>query len=258
MEPQFENTTVWLGHIIGSGSFGIVYLTEFESRVSAVKVVEPKTADTKRLLMRELSIHKGLVHKNIVELFTEFSVGPRTYIVMEYCSGGTLRTLVDELLTFNQVRRICLGMIEALLYLHECLIAHCDIKIDNVLISETGDVKLCDFGFAIQLGRREQRIHGRIGSMNYMAPEIVLLNGFSLCVDVWAMIVVVYRLIFGVCPFKGETKEMTYENIELLRYEFPVNVHVDDCFRELIQLTFVFDERRRPTLKQIRDELVYS
>ncbi|XP_051912658.1 uncharacterized protein LOC127594979, partial [Hippocampus zosterae] len=94
---------------------------------------------------------------------------------------------------------------------HQLRIAHRDIKLENVLIDKSLGIKLIDFGFALE---SSDRLKSFCGTPSYMAPEMVLKKGYDgRRVDVWALGVLLYRLVVGAMPFKGADEKALFGKI---------------------------------------------
>ena len=126
------------------------------------------------------------------------------YFVYEYCNGGTLEKLLKKngplgekqsLLYFKQLTN-------AFRVLNENNIMHRDIKPENILIHD-GVLKVADFGFCKPLEDRDGMAETMLGSPIYMAPEVLKGEMYTIKADVWSLGVVLYRMVFGVCPFES-------------------------------------------------------
>ncbi|KAM0670368.1 hypothetical protein ACQRIT_007665 [Beauveria bassiana] len=217
-----------LDELIGRGSFGRVYKATHVSTaaVVAVKVIDiergdaaaPGLADTLADLQRELAALRALrgsAHINhVVEALL---VGPAVWLVVEYCAGGSVATLMRPLrastgggggLREKWIVPILRETAAALTWVHKRGIIHRDVKAANVLVAEDGrrhGVQLCDFGVAATLHRRDDKRTTVIGTPHYMAPEQLLsgsesAGGYGSEVDVWAFGALAYELATGRPP----------------------------------------------------------
>lgn len=162
---------------------------------------------------RELGILKLLKHKRIVGLLNFAEDVERCYIVMPVCNGGSLETVLrnrrlPEAIIAIVVRQI----LEGLCYLHSRKVIHRDIKPANLLL-HNGDIKIIDFGYAIinEHGRSQTTI---CGTPNYMAPEILSGSGYEFGVDIWALGITLYRMLFGQTPYGTKSLDETYKLIK--------------------------------------------
>lgn len=142
-----------IGKVIGKGAFGKVNLainrltTKFVALKSINKTYMTDESSLKKI-MQEYNILKRARHQNIVRLYESFDTDSHTVYVMEVCGGGDLLTYVrrrrklKEDLAKHVFRQLILG----LMYVHSKKVLHRDIKLDNILLTSEGDVKICDFG----------------------------------------------------------------------------------------------------------------
>lgn len=152
-------------------------------------------------LRQEIEILKGLRHENIVLLLDTFETKTDFCLVIEYCQGELFEILEeDKSLPEDVIRSIAQQLVSALHYLHSNRIIHRDMKPQNILISHTGVVKLCDFGFARAM--RENTLMTSIkGTPLYMSPELVQEQPYNNTVDLWSLGVILYELFVGQPPF---------------------------------------------------------
>jgi len=176
----------------------------------AVKSFKPEVVQDELIerFVREGEALRQLNHPNIVKMLEMVEDGGQHHLVMEYVSGGSLRDLLDETPQppLEQVLNIALDLSDALIRAHRLDIIHRDLKPANVLLANDGTLRLSDFGVA-HLGRAE-RVTGTgvlVGTVDYMAPEV--LNGAEADArsDIWAFGVLLYEMLTGERPFKGQT-----------------------------------------------------
>jgi serine/threonine protein kinase len=158
---------------------------------------------------REEQIGLRVQHPGIVKLIP-VQEKSRPYLVMEYVRGRTLRQLLDDRDTIPVERALALAqkLCEALCYLHEQGVIHRDLKPENVIVDETGDPKLLDFGIACDRSSRRLTWTGlsaRLGTPDYMAPEQIHGQRGDERVDVYALGLVLHELLSGELPHKAPT-----------------------------------------------------
>lgn len=196
---------------IGKGFAGVIRLAHLiwdPKQVYAVKSFLKSDEENKRkVFLAELSFIKEVDHPNIIHFF-ECYESPTSYdIVMEYCSGGDLVTLVEKNeLDERFIKKILHQILVAVNYLHFFGIAHRDLKLDNFLLTSTNlsetSIKLVDFGFAKNF--RKAALLSKVGTPYYVAPEL-LGNVYGKEVDVWAIGVIMFMMFFRSPPFRGKT-----------------------------------------------------
>jgi len=136
---------------------------------------------------------------------------------MELSSGGDLFSYIKKRrrLKEDNARFFFRQIVEGLAYIHNAkLVVHRDIKLENILLDATGQVKICDFGVSRQLKSEKQVMHEQCGTPAYIAPEILKDKGYSgFKVDMWSAGVCLYAMLIGSVPFKAQTMQALQELI---------------------------------------------
>ena len=192
--------------MIGEGSFGRVYKArrKFTGHIVALKFITKsgKSKNDLKNLRREIDIMKDLEHPNIVKMFDFFETDKDVISVCEYCEGELFQILEDDgRLPLEEVKSIAGQLVSALYYLHSNRILHRDMKPQNILISTTNSIKLCDFGFARAMSIETMVLTSIKGTPLYMAPELVNEKPYDHNADLWALGCILYELFFGEPPF---------------------------------------------------------
>ena len=197
---------------IGEGGMANVYLaydTILEREV-AVKILRGDLATDEKFVkrfQREAKAASSLNHPNIVEMYDVGEDDGNYFIVMEYIDGKTLKSLIKKrgALSLPEVIDIMLQLTSAIACAHDSYIIHRDIKPQNVLILEDGRVKITDFGIAIALNSAElTQTNSVMGSVHYLPPEQANGNGATIKSDIYSLGILMYELLTGKLPFKGE------------------------------------------------------
>eukprot|EP00931_Biecheleriopsis_adriatica_P087195 TRINITY_DN61698_c0_g1_i1.p1 TRINITY_DN61698_c0_g1~~TRINITY_DN61698_c0_g1_i1.p1 ORF type:complete len:576 (+),score=145.75 TRINITY_DN61698_c0_g1_i1:93-1820(+) len=205
-------------HVLGSGTFGEVRQVTLLSDpkvVRAVKVIEQGYKEAAEdsdgwgadnIFQREVELLQAVQHKNIVQFWDVYEDKHFLYVVMDLCRGGEVFARIVELRVFTEVdaSRIAAQMIAALEYIHGRSIMHRDIKAENFLLTDktsTAVVKMIDFGMAARF-EHGQMFHDMCGSPHYLAPELIGQK-YSYQVDMWALGILMYLMLFGKYPFDG-------------------------------------------------------
>ena len=214
---------------IGKGSYGKVYLSKDRNTNEkvAIKILKKEKMSTKVLQMfrYEIDIMKNCNHKNVTKLIDSFENSINIYIVMEYVSGGDLRSFISNLvspLSESKAILIISQISTGLKYLHDRGIIHRDLKPDNILLTHDLNVKIMDFGLSKIMSYTETCLEG-VGTINYLAPEVISKKPYNSKVDMWSLGIIIYFILTKFLPFEDiDSKE---ENIAALtlysKLEFP-------------------------------------
>ncbi|XP_044162166.1 mitogen-activated protein kinase kinase kinase kinase 1 [Bufo gargarizans] len=181
-------------HRLGSGSYGEVYKTrnKVSGELAAVKIVKEESEEDFSVIQQEVIMLKSCAHKNIVTYYGSYMRAKKLWICMEFCGGGSLQDIyqVTGALSELQVAYVCRETLQGLSYLHNQGKMHRDIKGANILLNDSGDVKLADFGISAQLTATFARRNSFIGTPYWMAPEVAaveLKGGYTELCDVWSL-----------------------------------------------------------------------
>ena len=156
---------------LGDGAFGKVYQAYHNEKkqYAAVKVIDDCTNDELPEHLVEVDILTHCQQKNIIQLYDTYLDEKRLYIFLEYCTYGAVDHLISTLehgLDEKQIRFIAFEVLEALNYLHtEQFVIHRDVKASNILLTQTGQVKLADFGVSAKNASRDERRNEYIGTV---------------------------------------------------------------------------------------------
>jgi serine/threonine-protein kinase len=199
---------------IGSGGMAHVYLAHDEvlGRDVAIKLLKPRYAENEDFVehfRREAKSAASLSHPHIVPVFDGGETGDGTYyIAMEYLSGGTLRDLIasGRRLPPRAVVEVALEMAEALQAAHGRGVIHRDIKPRNLLITDSGHVKVADFGIARAAeATTTSDLGGILGSAKYMSPEQAVGEQVGPASDLYSLGVVLYEMLTCTVPYAVDT-----------------------------------------------------
>ncbi|KAF2075857.1 hypothetical protein CYY_002843 [Polysphondylium violaceum] len=187
--------------VVGSGSFGTVCACRWMkkkdreqngNRLIACKFVEvnPEDTETNNNLVKEIDIlRESMDCPYIVEYKGCYLKSSMLLIVMEYCKGGSLLDIIEfcgKRLIEDEIAAVCAGVVKGLVYLHSKRTTHRDIKAGNVLLDEDGVPKLADFGVST-IAEQGQKMKTVIGSPYWMAPEIIMGQGYDQKADIWSL-----------------------------------------------------------------------
>jgi eukaryotic-like serine/threonine-protein kinase len=197
---------------LGRGGMGTVYkaVDETLDREVAIKVLNPEVADSKIMIRfrAEATALARLNHPEIATIYELFRSETDLLMVMEFVRGETLDKMSYRLGPLPPERAAYLidKVLAALAHAHRAGIVHCDMKPANVMVTEHGGVKIMDFGVARVRGAGNPTVDGyMMGTPAYMPPEQVLGKQVDGRADLYAVGVILYRLLSGKLPFKADT-----------------------------------------------------
>ena len=201
---------------LGKGATGAVYLAEdtFKHRSVAIKLMFPevlKDAEDgelyRRMFLNEASLAGKLLHPHIVSIFDAVVDEDMSYIVMEYVEGGTLEKFCkpENLLGVSEVAEIIFKCVRALAFANTEGLIHRDVKPGNILHKSGTDIKLADFGAALNVVSNKTQV-AAVGSPLYMAPEIITGAKATLQSDIYAVGMVMYMMLAGRTPFEASNQ----------------------------------------------------
>ena len=201
---------------LGAGLFSRVYLAEGnDGRQCAIKMIKKKKFTTKETIQKiliEKEILKLIDHCNVLKLYKTMQTHSRIYFVLEFAAKGNLLNVLNirKRMSVDEIRVISAQIISALLYMHSKGIIYGDLKAENILLNETGIVKLCDFNLS---GTKSILNETLQGTVCYIAPEIIEGRNRTPKSDFWSLGVLVYLLFFRKYPFKNTNQTELFFNI---------------------------------------------
>ncbi len=200
---------------LGRGGFATVYraLQPQLNRDVAIKVLHPEFIRDERALRRfkrEAVAVARLTHPNIVAVYDYGEQDGRAYLVMEYVSGSTLKArLAGKPMPYADALAVVRAVGSALDYAHSKGLVHRDVKPGNVLYTEDGRIVLSDFGIVRLADDDSSLTRGVIGTPQYMSPEQALGHEVDGRSDLYSLGIVLFELLAGRVPFKGESAVAT-------------------------------------------------
>ncbi|XP_028605058.2 microtubule-associated serine/threonine-protein kinase 4 isoform X6 [Podarcis muralis] len=221
--------------LISNGAYGAVYLVRYKETRQRFAM---KKINKQNLILRN-QIQQAFVERDIltfaenpfvVSMYCSFEARRHLCMVMEYVEGGDCATLMKNMgpLPVDMARMYFAETVLALEYLHNYGIVHRDLKPDNLLVTSMGHIKLTDFGLSkvglmsmttnlyeghIEKDAREFLDKQVCGTPEYIAPEVILRQGYGKPVDWWSMGIILYEFLVGCVPFFGDTPEELFGQV---------------------------------------------
>ena len=218
---------------LGAGGMGEVYRAMHSKigRIAAVKVLTQATQSSDFVVrfFNEARIQASLQHPNVATLYDFCEVGGQPCIIMEYVDGQTISERIAAYgaalplsETFYVFEKVC----EAINYIHTHGVIHRDIKSNNIKISSQGHVKLLDFGIAKgQTSQQLTEVGSVIGTLQYLAPELIRGGTADARGDIWALGVLLYEMVTGRVPFAAHTIGDLCDRIDRVDYAPPTQAN---------------------------------
>ncbi|ORX56754.1 hypothetical protein DM01DRAFT_1334317 [Hesseltinella vesiculosa] len=223
--------------VLGKGNFGKVMLAEDKAdknSIYAVKVLKKRfiidndEIESVRSEKRVFQVANRERHPFLIGLHSSFQTESRVYFVMEYVSGGDLMWHIQrEPFSERRAKFYACEVLLALEYFHSQGIVYRDLKLDNIMLSLDGHIKIADYGLC-----KENMGFGQVtgtfcGTPEFMAPEILLEQKYGRAVDWWAYGVLIYEMLLGQSPFRGEDEEEIFDAILEDEILYPINMSRD-------------------------------
>ncbi|TDE17240.1 serine/threonine-protein kinase [Dyadobacter psychrotolerans] len=251
--------------LLGEGGMGTVYKATDLSlrRPVAVKMLHAHLVRNKIFMERfenEAVLSAQLNHPNVATLYNFFQDYQFNLIVMEFVDGMTLEQVLKRngSLPFQTAVKIVIQTIDGLLNAHQRNILHRDIKAANVMLTAAGNIKLMDFGIARLVGsERITRMDRVVGTLEYMAPELLGGAAPSVQSDLYAVGVLLYELLSGHMPFQSATESALITQI-LLQKPLPLKNRTTNLPAKIEEIIFKLLEKKPEKRFQTASELRFA
>lgn len=272
---------------IGEGAYAKVKLGQADSRYFAIKQFERQVLRRQREFLtdpsgkmviktalqaveHEIKVMRRLDHPNIVRLHEviEDDEKDRLYIVMEYCTRGSILEWNSSDKTFfiegarasyydeATLRHYFRGIVRGLDYLHRLGVAHQDIKPQNILIAEDNTAKLADFGAALEFADSDLT-NKSAGTYFFFSPEICEGSGQHVSAkanDVWALGLSLYAMVYHILPFTATCLAEIFEIVPRFELKFPSSVPISTELRVLLGRLLTKDPSLRITIPEVLED----
>ena len=240
---------------LGEGSYGSVHkgLHISSGTIVAIKIVQINNEIAS--LKKEISILKQCRHPNIVGYIGSYIKKGNLWLIMEYCSAGSVADLIKvtkRTLDEVQIASVCQAVLRGLEYLHENKKIHRDIKAGNILLDHKGIAKLADFGVSAQLANTLSKKDTVIGTPYWMSPEVIARSLYNKKTDIWSL---------GITGIEMAEGEPPYSHIHPVRAMFVIQKNPargltephkwSNEFNDFVRKCLTIDPKQRPTAKEL-------
>ncbi|KAA8908446.1 hypothetical protein FN846DRAFT_898539 [Sphaerosporella brunnea] len=276
-KSSFSNVSLrWAqGEFVGGGTFGTVYIamnldSGYPMAVKEIRLQDPQVIPQIATAIRdEMMVLELLDHPNIVQYFGIEVHRDKVYLFMEFCSGGSLATLLEHGRIEDEtvIMIYTLQMLEGLAYLHENNIVHRDIKPENLLLDHNGIIKYVDFGAAkiiakqgktrggATTGAARTNLNSMTGTPMYMSPEVITGSnkGRHGSIDIWSLGCVVLEMATGRRPWANLDNEWAIMwNIAAGHPpQLPTPDQLSDMGIDFLKRCFEHDPKVRPSAAEL-------
>lgn len=238
--------------VLGKGNFGKVMLAEAKSskKLYAIKVlkkefiIENDEVESTRSEKRVFLIANKERHPFLLNLHACFQTETRVYFVMEYISGGDLMLHIQRgQFGLKRAQFYAAEVCLALKYFHENGVIYRDLKLDNILLTLDGHIKIADYGLCKEDMWYKSVTSTFCGTPEFMAPEILLDKKYGRAVDWWAFGVLIYQMLLQQSPFRGEDEDEIYDAILADEPLYPIHMPRDSV--SILQRLLTRDPEQR-------------
>nr|AML77182.1 putative LOV domain-containing protein [Pseudoneochloris marina] len=268
---------------LGSGDVGLVDLVQIQGTdiVVAMKTMDKAEIMERNKLQRLLTEERILSqcdHPFLATLYCTIQSEHYLHFIMEYCEGGELYKLLyaqpDCRFEESYVVFYAAEVLVALQYLHIIGTIYRDLKPENILLMADGHVRITDFDLCLLkksfmpsmtkgttsvrrkgrvvtqpsymlVGEPDVRTNSFVGTEEYLSPEVIMGTTHGPAVDWWSLGILIYELVYGTTPFKGQRRGDTFENIMKKAVSFPADPPVSAACQDLVTKLLVRDEKQR-------------
>ena len=243
---------VWLAKDISLNEYVAIKITSKNSLISSAETVR---------YQNEVSIHKEMKHPFIVPVFYATQNLLNYYIIMEYLPKGNLFDYIQMKgqLTESEYSHYFVQMCQALKYMHSHNICHHDMKLQNILLDNDNNIRICDFGFSERIDDPNS-LTKNCGSLKYAAPEMLMETDdnkpHTIAIDIWALGVILFRMSCGYFPFNDEPVSKLRTQIIMEDLVFPNDINND--LKEILTKMLDKNPQTRININEIESTEFYK
>lgn len=228
--PLFYLSEYTINNYIHFGRFGHFHFSESrkDGKPYFIKILKKSIIIDKKLnekILQEIEIYEKLKQSIFFPFLRGISTNDPRYIglLFDFVPGGKLRSYLNQQkkLQLEHVKFYLANIIIILENLHKNKIIYRDLKPDNLLIKENGYLTILDLSYSKQLNKDGDLTYTLCGTPNYLAPEIILNNGYNYSVDFWSLGIILFEMLVGVDPFNNKDPLLIYQNILNNKINFP-------------------------------------
>ena len=248
---------------IGKGGYGKIYLAKNkkDNKEYAIKYVSKEKMKVVgvdfSIIKREIDIHIRITHPRIIKLYSYLEDRYNFYLAMEFAQKGSLYQYIQHKkgMSENEAFHYFIQVASAIYFLHENGYAHRDIKPENILLDGNGGIKLCDFGWCVNVAKGGRTTF--CGTYEYMAPEMINDEYYDKGIDIWSLGVLLYEMIHGYSPFRANKFEKDAKKaqieifINIKNNNYTINKTISEDCIDLIDKLLTTDTKKRIKIDEL-------
>ena len=238
--------------LLGRGSFGEVLLVRLKAtnKVYAMKILDKKVVKMKKQQNHTKTERDLMVKINspfVVNIKSAFQDANNLYLVSEFMQGGDMFFHMHDgqivIFSNDKTRFYIMELVLALESLHKNNMVYRDLKPENILLDSKGHVKLTDFGLSKILEDEDDKAFTLCGTPQYLAPEVLLRQGYDKSVDWWSLGCVMYEMLMGRLPFP--IKRGVKLSMKIYEKNLEFNKRISDAAKDLVQKLLIINPKQR-------------
>ena len=209
--------------LIGEGKFSHVYQgidsNNTNVAIKKLKIFDGMKEAERQKCMREVQLMKKLEHPNIIKFIDSVVLNNEQYIICEWAEKGDqkrlIRDAVDKELKFSELNvwEFMLQIFSGMNHMHDQKIMHRDLKPANILISSEGTLKIADLGLGRIFGSGTFEVFSKVGTPQYMSPELLKGEGYEMRSDVWSLGCIIYEIAELKSPFRDDGEKISLKDL---------------------------------------------